>query len=380
MSALNGPVMCIVGARPNFMKMAPILRALAEHQPPLPALLVHTGQHYDASMSDQLFADLRLPRPDINLEVGSGSHAVQTAEVMKRFEPAMDEHKPSCVLVVGDVNSTLACTLVAVKKGVPVVHVEAGLRSWDRRMPEEINRVLTDQVADRLYTTERSALANLLREGVVEERVCFAGNVMIDSLLSNKPYAKEPAVTLAAHGASPALVQAAGGYGVVTLHRPSNVDDAATLQSLLGVLREVSERLPLVFALHPRTRGNIERFGLQALVDNGRMALLPPQGYLEMLGLMAGATVVLTDSGGLQEETTALGVPCLTLRENTERPITVDEGTNTMVGRDVQAIRDGVSAILAGQGKSGRVPENWDGRAAERIAADLYRWLQAGAG
>jgi UDP-N-acetylglucosamine 2-epimerase (non-hydrolysing) len=380
MSALNGPVMCIVGARPNFMKMAPILRALAEHQPPLPALLVHTGQHYDASMSDQLFADLRLPRPDINLEVGSGSHAVQTAEVMKRFEPAMDEHKPSCVLVVGDVNSTLACTLVAVKKGVPVVHVEAGLRSWDRRMPEEINRVLTDQVADRLYTTERSALANLLREGVAEERVCFAGNVMIDSLLSNKPYAKEPAVTLAAHGAHPALVQAAGGYGVVTLHRPSNVDDAATLQSLLGVLREVSERLPLVFALHPRTRGNIERFGLRHLVDNGRMALLPPQGYLEMLGLMAGATVVLTDSGGLQEETTALGVPCLTLRENTERPITVDEGTNTMVGRDVQAIRDGVSAILAGQGKSGRVPENWDGRAAERIAADLYRWLQAGAG
>jgi UDP-N-acetylglucosamine 2-epimerase (non-hydrolysing) len=267
-----------------------------------------------------------------------------------------------------------------VKKGVPVVHVEAGLRSWDRRMPEEINRVLTDQVADRLYTTERSALANLLREGISEERVCFAGNVMIDSLLSNKPYARKPADTLAAHGASPALVQGAGGYGVVTLHRPSNVDDAAALQSLLSVLREVSERLPLVFALHPRTRANIERFGLQHLVDHGRMALLPPQGYLEMLGLMAGATVVLTDSGGLQEETTALGVPCLTLRENTERPITVDEGTNTMVGRDVQAIRDGVSAILAGRGKSGRVPENWDGRAAERIAADLYRWLRAGAG
>lgn len=380
MTSLAGPVMCIVGARPNFMKMAPILRALAAHEPPLPALLVHTGQHYDASMSDQLFADLRLPRPDINLEVGSGSHAVQTAEVMKRFEPAMDEHKPSCVLVVGDVNSTLACTLVAVKKGVPVVHVEAGLRSWDRRMPEEINRVLTDQVADRLYTTERSALANLLREGIAEDRVCFAGNVMIDSLLSNKPHAKAPAATLAAHGADPALVQDAAGYGVVTLHRPSNVDDAATLEKLLGVLREVSARLPLVFALHPRTRGNIERFGLQRLIDGARMALLPPQGYLEMLGLMAGATVVLTDSGGLQEETTALGVPCLTLRDNTERPITVDEGTNTMVGRDVQAIRDGVGAILAGQGKRGRVPENWDGRAAERIAADLYRWLRAGAG
>jgi UDP-N-acetylglucosamine 2-epimerase (non-hydrolysing) len=379
-SEIRGPVMCIVGARPNFMKMAPILRALAEHQPPLPALLVHTGQHYDASMSDQLFADLRLPRPDINLEVGSGSHAVQTAEVMKRFEPAMDQHKPSCVLVVGDVNSTLACTLVAVKKGVPVVHVEAGLRSWDRRMPEEINRVLTDQVADRLYTTERSALANLQREGVAEERVCFAGNVMIDSLLSNRPHARPPAQTLAAHGADPALVQGAAGYGVVTLHRPSNVDDATTLESLLGVLREVSQRLPLVFALHPRTRGNIERFGLQRMIDSERMALLPPQGYLEMLGLMAGATVVLTDSGGLQEETTALGVPCLTLRENTERPITVDEGTNTMVGRDVQAIREGVDTILAGRGKRGRVPENWDGRAAERIAADLYRWLRAGAG
>jgi UDP-N-acetylglucosamine 2-epimerase (non-hydrolysing) len=377
---LAGPVMCVVGARPNFMKMAPILRALAAHEPPLPALLVHTGQHYDASMSDQLFADLRLPRPDLNLEVGSGSHAVQTAEVMKRIEPAIDQHKPSCLLVVGDVNSTLACTLVAVKKGVPVVHVEAGLRSWDRRMPEEINRVLTDQVADRLYTTEASALANLQREGVDEARVCFAGNVMIDSLLQNRPHAKAPADTLAAHGADPALAQGPAGYGIVTLHRPSNVDDVDTLQRLLGVLREVSEQLPLVFALHPRTRGNIERFGLQALVKSPRMALLPPQGYLEMLGLMAGATVVLTDSGGLQEETTALGVPCLTLRENTERPITVDEGTNTMVGRDVVAIRDGVATALAGRGKRGRVPQNWDGRAAERIAADLYRWLQAGAG
>jgi UDP-N-acetylglucosamine 2-epimerase (non-hydrolysing) len=377
--AAGGPVMCIVGARPNFMKMAPILRALAAHEPPIPALLVHTGQHYDASMSDQLFADLRLPHPDLNLEVGSGSHAVQTAEVMKRIEPAMDAHQPRCVLVVGDVNSTLACTLVAVKKGVPVVHVEAGLRSGDRRMPEEINRVLTDQVADRLYTTEASALANLLREGVAEDRVCFAGNVMIDSLLQNRPHAKSPSDTLAAHGADPALVQAAAGYGVVTLHRPSNVDEPETLQRLLGVLREVSERVPLVFALHPRTRGNIERFGLQGLVDGARIALLPPQGYLEMLGLMAGATVVLTDSGGLQEETTALGVPCLTLRDNTERPITVDEGTNTLVGRDVQAIREGVATVLAGQGKRGRVPQNWDGHAAERIAADLYRWLQAGA-
>ena len=374
-----GPVMCVVGARPNFMKMAPILRALAAHQPPLPALLVHTGQHYDQGMSHQLFEDLGLPRPDLNLEVGSGSHALQTAEVMRRFEPALDAHQPSCVLVVGDVNSTLACTLVAVKKGVPVVHVEAGLRSYDRKMPEEINRVLTDQVADRLYTTERSALANLLREGIAAERVCFAGNVMIDSLVTNRPHARPVADTLRAHGIDPTLIAQPKGYGVVTLHRPSNVDDPTTLRELLGVLREVSASLPLVFALHPRTRNNIERFGLGTLIDTQRMALLPPQGYLEMLGLLRDATLVLTDSGGLQEETTALGVPCLTLRENTERPITAEQGTNTLVGRDADAIRRGVAEILRGEGKRGRVPELWDGRAADRIAADLWHWLKAGA-
>lgn len=367
--------MCVVGARPNFMKIAPILRAFAAHVPPIPAFLVHTGQHYDASMSDKLFEDLKLPHPDLNLEVGSGSHAVQTAEVMKRFEPAVDQHKPSCVLVVGDVNSTLACSLVASKKGVPVVHVEAGLRSGDRRMPEEINRVLTDQISDRLYTTERSALDNLVREGVAADRVCFAGNVMIDSLHTSRPQARSAADTLRAHGLDPAAIGTAQGYGVVTLHRPSNVDDADTLRGLLETLQTVSQRLPLVFALHPRTRGNIERFGLNALIDPTRMLLLPPQGYLEMLGLMGGARLVLTDSGGLQEETTALGVPCLTLRENTERPITVEQGTNTMVGRDRAATLAGVDDILAGRGKSGRVPEYWDGRAAERIAADLWQWL-----
>jgi UDP-N-acetylglucosamine 2-epimerase (non-hydrolysing) len=375
----TGAVMCVVGARPNFMKMAPILRALAAHQPPIPALLVHTGQHYDQGMSHQLFEDLGLPRPDLNLEVGSGSHAVQTAEVMKRFEPALDEHQPACVLVVGDVNSTLACTLVAVKKAIPVVHVEAGLRSWDRRMPEEINRVLTDQVADRLYTTERSALDNLLREGVDPARVVFSGNVMIDSLHANRPKARPAADTLRAHGLDPALVAQPGGYGVVTLHRPSNVDDPATLGRLLGVLREVSTSIPLVFALHPRTRNHLQKFGLEPLIDPGRMALLPPQGYLEMLGLMGGATLVLTDSGGLQEETTALGVPCLTLRENTERPITAEQGTNTLVGRDRGAILAGVAEILRGEGKRGRVPKYWDGHAAERIAADLADWLQRGA-
>jgi len=372
-----GPVVCVVGARPNFMKMAPILRAFGAHRPALPTLLLHTGQHYDKDMNDRLFADLRLPRPDINLEVGSATHAVQTAEVMKRFEPVLDSQRPSCVLVVGDVNSTLACALVCAKKDVPVVHVEAGLRSHDRAMPEEINRVLTDQIADRLYTTERSALANLTREGVAEERVCFVGNVMIDSLLANREFAQAPAKTLQIAGGDPAVIDDASGYGVVTLHRPSNVDRSDTLQALLAVLREVSDGLPLVFAMHPRTRANIERFGLGELLRSPRIVVLPPQGYLEMLGLLASAKLVLSDSGGLQEESTALGVPCLTIRENTERPITIEQGTNTLVGADPQAIRRGVDEILSGAGKSGRIPEFWDGRAAERIAADLSAWLLA---
>ena len=370
-----GPVICVVGARPNFMKMAPILRAFAAHRPAIPTLLLHTGQHYDKDMNDRLFEDLRLPHPDINLGVGSGSHAVQTAEVMIRFETVVDTHKPSCVLVVGDVNSTLACTLVAVKKAVPVAHVEAGLRSYDRGMPEEINRVLTDQIADRLYTTERSALQNLLREGIAEQRVRFVGNVMIDSLLVNREFAKAPEKTLAETGIDAQSFGLMKGFGVVTLHRPSNVDQADCLRSLLSVLREVSEKLPLIFALHPRTRANIERFGLGELVSGPSIVCLPPQGYLEMLGLMSNSRLVLTDSGGLQEETTALGIPCLTIRENTERPITVDQGTNTMVGSDHSAILGAVDDILAGGGKRGRIPEFWDGKAAERIAGDLAPWL-----
>ena len=372
-----GPVICVVGARPNFMKMAPVLRAFAAHSPAIPTLLVHTGQHYDKDMNDRLFEDLRLPHPDINLGVGSGSHAVQTAEVMKRFEPVVDEHQPSCILVVGDVNSTLACTLVGVKKGIPVAHVEAGLRSHDRAMPEEINRLLTDQVADLLYTTERSALGNLLREGIAEERVHFAGNVMIDSLMANRELVRSPAEIVAAAGGNPAIVTHVSGYAVVTLHRPSNVDSPAVLQPLLGVLREVSEKLPLIFAMHPRTRACIERFGLSDLLASERILCLPPQGYLEMLGLMSKARLMLTDSGGLQEETTAVGVPCLTLRENTERPITIEQGTNTLVGTDRQAILAGVDEILSGGGKSGCVPEFWDGHAAERIAAHLSAWLLA---
>lgn len=376
-TSTKGPVLCVVGARPNFMKMAPILRALAAHVPPVAALLVHTGQHYDAAMSACLFDDLRLPPPDVNLEVGSGTHAVQTAEVMRRFEPVMDTYKPSCVAVVGDVNSTLACALVAAKKSVPVVHIEAGLRSLDRSMPEEINRLLTDQLADRLYTTERKALDNLVREGIAPERVCFAGNVMIDSLVFGQAHARSMYETLRAHQVDPVAFTQAPGFGLVTLHRPSNVDQPDTLRSLLNVLGEVSCKLPLVFALHPRTRSQLEAFGLMGLIDPARMALLPPQGYLEMLGLTQNAAVVLTDSGGLQEEATALGVPCLTLRQNTERPITVEQGTNSLVGCDRGLILTAVQDILNGHGKRGRVPELWDGRASTRIAADLYQWLNA---
>lgn len=374
--SISGPVICVVGARPNFMKMAPILRAMAAHVPSIPVVLVHTGQHYDAGMSDRLFQDLRLPRPDVNLEVGSASHAIQTAEVMRKFEPIVDAYRPSCVAVVGDVNSTLACSLVAVKKNVPVVHIEAGLRSYDRTMPEEINRVLTDQISDRLYTTERTADNNLAREGIPSNRVCFAGNVMIDSVVFGRANARSAKDTLQANNVDPLVLNHPLGYGVVTLHRPSNVDHPETLHALLDVLGEVAAKLPLVFALHPRTRSNIDRFGLLDLIDSTRVVLLSPQGYFEMIGLMAGATVVLTDSGGLQEETTALGVPCLTLRDNTERPITVEQGTNVLVGRDRDTILYTINEILAGRSKRGSVPEFWDGHAAERITADLYQWLK----
>src|SRR5262245_6746744 len=366
-----GALLCVVGARPNYMKMAPLLRAFRGNPALPPAVLVHTGQHYDPMLNDRLFEDLALPRPDINLGVGSGTHAVQTAEVMRRFEPVVEEHQPSCVVVVGDVNSTLACGLVAVKKGVPVAHVEAGLRSFDRAMPEEINRILTDQIADLLYTTERSAHDNLAREGIPAERMHFAGNVMIDSLLFHRSRAVPAAQTLRAARAG----FAAEAYGVVTLHRPSNVEEPDALSESLQILREVSDRSPLVCSLQPRTVALIDGFRFADVLRNGRIAVLPPQGYLEMLGLMAGATLVLTDSGGMQEETTALSVPCLTLRENTERPITIEQGTNTLVGRDRALILRLVDEILATGGKRGRTPELWDGRAAERICAHLAGWL-----
>ena len=334
-----GPIMCVVGARPNYMKMAPLIRAFRTDAAAPRTTLVHTGQHYDVAMNDQLFADLKLGAPDVNLDVGSGTHAQQTAEIMRRFEPVVDATPPSCVVVVGDVNSTLACSLVAVKKGIPVVHVEAGLRSFDRTMPEEINRLLTDQICEVLYTTERGAAENLRREGISMARVHFVGNVMIDSLRASLQYAVPPGAVFAGNGVDMALLGEEGGFGVVTLHRPSNVDQQGSLTEALTILGEISQELPLVWPLHPRTRANIESFGLWKLVDTRRIVVLPPQGYLETLGLIKDAALVITDSGGIQEETTALGVPCLTMRENTERPITVERGTNVLVGRDRTLIR-----------------------------------------
>ncbi len=360
-------VVCVVGARPNFMKIAPIMAAFRDQ--PIAAKLVHTGQHYDPAMSDSFFEQLGIPRPDVNLEVGSASHAVQTAEIMRAFEPVLDAERPRAVLVVGDVNSTIACALVAAKKGVKVIHVEAGLRSFDRAMPEEINRVLTDQISDLLFTTERAALDNLKREGVAPERVHFVGNVMIDTLRSHLDRAVPAATTL---GGKPAR-----GYAVVTLHRPSNVDNPEVFRALLETLGQVARQVDVVFPIHPRTRATAERFGLSALLAQPGIRLLPPQGYLEMLGLTRDATVVLTDSGGLQEETTALGVPCVTLRENTERPITLSEGTNTLTGPEPDKILQCFADILATGGKRGRIPEYWDGRAAARIAEFLRSWLDA---
>ena len=369
-------IICVVGARPNFMKMAPIMSAFATGPESITAVLVHTGQHYDEAMKDTFFKQLGIPEPDIDLEVGSGTHAVQTAEVMKRFEPVLDEYNPKAILVVGDVNSTIACALVAVKKGIPVIHVEAGLRSGDRAMPEEINRVLTDQISDFLFLTEASARDNLVGEGIDTDKIHFTGNVMIDTLIHQKKQAKPSGETIKERLGDIALDHCSKGYAVLTMHRPSNVDDESTLTGLLNTICEISNDLPVVFTVHPRTDAMMDKFGLKQkleLMDN--IFMVPPLPYQELLGLMADATLVLTDSGGLQEETTALGVPCITLRENTERPITVDQGTNTIVGTDRDKILSTSKAVLAGEGKAGRVPELWDGKAAYRIKEVLLDWM-----
>ena len=351
------------------MKVGPIMHALRA-TPGLQSVLVHTGQHYDLAMSEVFFDELRIHRPDRSLNVGSGSHAVQTAQVMLAIEPVIAEVRPDVVVVVGDVNSTLAAALVAAKLGVSLAHVEAGLRSFDRTMPEEINRVLTDQIATLLFTTERGAQANLAREGIAVERVRFVGNVMIDSLRACLSRAVPARKTLAAAGRA-AVVEAPEGFALLTLHRPSNVDDPKTLGDLLETIRLVSEMLPVVFPMHPRTAQRIANAGLDAVFAGSRIVRLEPVGYLAMLGLMRDARLVFTDSGGVQEETTGLGVPCLTLRDNTERPITIEEGTNELVGRDRELILAKTRDVLATGGKTGRVPELWDGRSAERIAAHL---------
>lgn len=374
--AMEGVLVCVVGARPNFMKIAPIMHALAKKSPALPVMLVHTGQHYDGQMKDTFFKQLGIPEPDVDLEVGSGTHAVQTAEIMRRFEPVVDGTRAAAILVVGDVNSTIACALVAAKKGIPVIHVEAGLRSRDRGMPEEVNRVLTDQLSDILFTTEASARENLLREGIDEHKIHFVGNVMIDTLRSHLAKAVPATATVAKYTNGSVAEGCSRGFAVLTLHRPSNVDDPAILESLMETMCRVSERVPVVFPVHPRTRQVLERSGLvQKLHDQTGIVLLPPVAYLEMLGLMAAARFVLTDSGGVQEETTALGIPCVTLRENTERPITVEQGTNVIVGRNPERILGAVQDILATGGKAGRVPELWDGGAADRICSVLLAWL-----
>jgi UDP-N-acetylglucosamine 2-epimerase (non-hydrolysing) len=367
--ALDGTVrvVAVAGARPNFMKVAPLLREL-RRRPGFEVRLVHTGQHYDASMSDAFFRDLGIPEPDVNLGVGSGSHAAQTADVLRGIEPVLVAERPDAVVVVGDVNSTLAATVAAVKLGIPVAHVEAGLRSFDRSMPEEINRVLTDSVSRWLFTSEPAGAENLRREGIPEERIHFVGNVMIDTLLAHVGSARS-AAPLAALGLRP------GEYGVLTLHRPSNVDDAERLAALFGVLEEIHRELPIVFPVHPRTRASIEsRLGGRS----PRLALTDPLGYVAFLGLLAQARLVLTDSGGIQEETTVLGVPCLTLRDTTERPVTLHEGTNRLVGSEPAAIRAEARKILDGDGPRGRVPEKWDGAAARRIVDVLERDLVGG--
>jgi UDP-N-acetylglucosamine 2-epimerase (non-hydrolysing) len=350
-------VLHVVGARPNFMKVAPVSNALQSHKQVVQTL-VHTGQHYDVNMSAVFFEQLGIPTPDVNLAVGSGTHARQTAEIMTRFEPVALDRKPDIVLVYGDVNSTVAAGLVCAKLGILVGHVEAGLRSFDRTMPEEINRLLTDQLADLLFTHSEDADRNLQREGIPPEKIFRVGNVMIDSLVKLLP--------LTLHQNKDGIPER---YALVTLHRPANVDDSARLKSILQSLLEVNRDLAVVFPAHPRTRQRIADFRLNA----GQVRLLDPLPYLDFLGLQSRATVVITDSGGIQEETTYLGVPCLTLRQNTERPVTVSLGTNVLVGHDPDKLRSELALILAGKAKKGTVPHLWDGHAGERIAARLAR-------
>ncbi len=347
----------VVGARPNFMKIAPLMKSFRANRA-IEAVLVHTGQHYDEKMSDLFFRELEIPEPDVNLEIGSGSHAVQTAAIMQAFEPVLHQHKPDAVLVVGDVNSTIACGLVAVKMGIKLIHVEAGLRSHDRSMPEEINRILTDAISDLLFCTEASGVENLRREGIPERKVHLVGNVMIDTLLLHREKA-------AASKILGVLGLSGSDYAVVTLHRPSNVDSPAVLRSIFSALEQIGQDMSVVFPVHPRTRERLAAFDIQAA--GGHIRLVDPLGYLDFLKLVSTASVVLTDSGGIQEETTILNVPCLTRRENTERPVTIQSGTNQLVGADPVRILRAYRKIRTHSRLAAKPPPFWDGHSAERM-------------
>jgi len=356
----------VVGARPNLPKIAPLMREMRRH-PEIEPILVHTGQHYDERLSDIFFRQMGIPAPDVNLEVGSGSHAAQTAEVLKRVEPVLIEKKPDVVVVVGDVNSTIAVSLAAAKLGIRVAHVEAGLRSFDRTMPEEINRILTDAIADLLFVTEEDAVEHLLKEGRPRSAIHFVGNVMIDSLRHFLPVAQKSGI-----GCELGLIanQTWHRFAVLTLHRPSNVDSVDKLTELMSAMDALANEVPVIFPVHPRTKQRLADAGAK---HHPQLRLIDPVGYLDFLCLLSKATLVLTDSGGIQEETTALGVPCLTLRENTERPITISQGTNLLVGTDPAQIINAATNILAGKSKAGRIPPLWDGKAAERIVDILLR-------
>ncbi len=354
-------VTAIVGARPNYMKVAPIWRAL-DGRDDVTRTLVHTGQHYDENMSKVFFDDLKLPRPDVYLGVGSGPHGAQTGKVMTELEVVFGKNRPDILIVVGDVNSTMAGALAAVKMGIPVAHVEAGLRSFDREMPEEINRMVTDIISNLLFTTSKEAEPNLLREGVDIEKIHFVGNVMIDSLDFYRPMAEQSQI-LGQVGVEE------GQYGLITLHRPTNVDDPAVLKGILGALEKIGKRCPLAFPVHPRTRNMMKENKIK--VTESRIKILDPIGYLDFVKLMMHARIVLTDSGGIQEETTVLGIPCLTIRENTERPVTVEIGTNRLVGMKPDRIVEEGVKILGGDTPPGKIPERWDGKAAPRIVQVL---------
>ncbi len=359
-------VMNVCGARPNFIKIAALFRSCSRH-PEIDPFLVHTGQHYDENMSALFFRDLDIPEPNVNLEVGSATHAVQTAEIMRRFEPLLIDQRPDWIIVVGDVNSTIACSLVGAKLGGRIGHVEAGLRSFDRSMPEEINRVLTDRISDLLFVTERSGVENLRKEGIDEARIRFVGNVMIDTLLRHKDIAEQSTILSE-------LELEQGSYTLVTLHRPSNVDDSAVLASIMEGLIRISQESPVVFAIHPRTRQRLSDYDLtERLGGASGLWLIDPLGYLDFLKLMSHARLVMTDSGGMQEETTILRVPCMTLRRNTERPVTVEQGTNRLVDPNERSILAAWRELSRGTWGGGGTPELWDGRAADRIVESLVR-------